>query len=121
MARLRVLIADDTASIRGLLRTLLEEKQFEIIGEAVNGRAAIELVEELAPDVVIMDYQMPILGGIDATKEIKARHPAVAVFGFTSVLIEDAEQKMLEAGATASFDKLHTKELMDALETLTSH
>lgn len=116
MPRLRVLIADDTDSIRSLLKTVLEDHDCEVAGEAMTGTRAIELVDELHPDVVIMDYQMPIMGGIEATRAIKDRYPDVDVFGYTSVPFAEAEKEMIEAGATLSFDKLHIEELLDALE-----
>lgn len=113
---LRVLIADDTNSIRSLLRSLLEDHDCDVVGEAMTGKQAIELVAELHPDVVIMDYQMPIMGGIEATHEIKQLYPDVDVFGYTSVPFGEAEKEMLEAGATVSFDKLHLEQLVEALD-----
>lgn len=114
MPRLRVLIADDTEVIRRLLRDLLAE-HCEIVGEAKNGRDAVELADRLTPDLVIMDYQMPLMGGLEATREIKKRHPDVEVFGYTSAPFSSSENEMLEAGAEASFDKLHLEDLVDAV------
>jgi YesN/AraC family two-component response regulator len=76
--RIRVLIADDRPSSRRGLRALLGVRsQIEIVGEAADGRQAVQLVEELQPDVVLMDVSMPVLDGLEATRLIKCRWPEV--------------------------------------------
>lgn len=71
MKRIRVLIADDSSLARSLLRGLLErERDMEVVGEAGNGREAVELVHELKPDIVTMDMEMPVMSGLDAIEEI---------------------------------------------------
>src|SRR3954465_8344825 len=72
----RVLLADDHALVREGLRSLIEaEPGLEVVGEAVDGRAAAEMAAELSPDVVVMDVGMPHLNGMDATRQIKGRQP----------------------------------------------
>lgn len=112
---LRVLIADDTASIRYLLRRLLEGDGIEIVAEATNGQKAIEAVERLHPDLVVMDSMMPIMGGIEATIEIKRRWPEIDVLGYSSTPFSDSADNMLLAGASETFDKMHVQELADAV------
>lgn len=69
VATLRVLVVDDTDAIRAMIRRLLEDEQADIVGEATNGQQAITQVEKLQPDLVIMDHNMPILGGVAATSQ----------------------------------------------------
>lgn len=77
---IRVLIAEDSATVRGLLSDLLsQDPDITIVGEAGTGREAVEMTAELKPDVVTMDVQMPVLDGLDATKEIMARTPTPIV------------------------------------------
>jgi DNA-binding NarL/FixJ family response regulator len=75
----RILIADDDPTIRLLLRRLLEQKQpdWEVCGDASNGREAIERVEQLEPDVVVMDLGMPVMTGLQAAPEIARTHPTL--------------------------------------------
>ena len=73
MKKLRLLLADDQALFREGLRTLLGlQADFEIAGEAANGEEAVAGVRRLAPDVVLMDLRMPVLGGVEATRRIVA-------------------------------------------------
>jgi DNA-binding NarL/FixJ family response regulator len=112
---LRVLIADDTADIRLLLRSMLERDGTEIVAEATTGKEAIDAVERLQPDLVVMDYMMPVMGGIEATAEIKRRWPHVEVLGYTSAPYAETAEEMLKAGASETFDKLHVDPLVDAV------
>src|SRR5207253_7230404 len=71
----RVLLVDDHDLFRTGLRNLLEEQQVEVVGEAGDGAQAVRLVRELAPDVVVMDLNMPGLGGVEATRQVTAVAP----------------------------------------------
>ena len=77
----RVLIADDHKMMRAGLRSLLEEQKsnFDCVGEADDGVAAVRMAKELRPDIVVMDIAMPNLNGLDATREIKAALPETKV------------------------------------------
>ncbi|MDB4916452.1 MAG: Chemotaxis response regulator protein-glutamate methylesterase CheB, partial [Gemmatimonadetes bacterium] len=73
---IRILVADDSATSRALLVALFsEEPDFTVVGEATNGREAVELAERLAPDLITMDVQMPVMDGLEATKQIMVRTP----------------------------------------------
>src|SRR5438067_8644685 len=85
MARTRVLIVDDETLLRGLLvQRLSLEADLEVVGEAVKGRAAVELAARLRPDVVLMDLSMPVLDGAQATERIVARYPHIQVIILTA-------------------------------------
>jgi len=98
-AGVRVLLVDDHDLFRTGLRTLLEEQGVEIVGEAANGHDAVHLVEEHAPDVVLMDLEMPGKGGIEATREISAAAPLTRVVVLT---ISDQDADVLDAVAAGA-------------------
>ncbi|MGH9551636.1 MAG: response regulator transcription factor, partial [Terriglobales bacterium] len=80
----RILVVDDTQAIRRSLRLHLEmETDWEICGEAENGRDAVERVKELQPDVVLLDLSMPLMNGLEAARPIKAIAPRTHILMFT--------------------------------------
>jgi DNA-binding NarL/FixJ family response regulator len=97
---IRVLIADDHAVIRtGLAQLVSAIDDVELVGTAENGQEAIELCAQSAPDVVLMDLEMPLVDGIEATRQIKAQHPEVAVVILTSFSDRARILRALDAGA----------------------
>jgi DNA-binding NarL/FixJ family response regulator len=97
---IRVLIADDSSRARAGLRTLLAtEPDIVVVGEASNGREAVHLAAERRPAVVLMDLQMPLLDGAQATRLIKDRWPSVVVVVVT--MHADEEAVAIAAGADA--------------------
>lgn len=73
---IRILVADDSATSRALLVGLFAgEPDFRVVGEAKNGQEAVEMAEQLAPDLITMDVQMPVMDGLEATKQIMVRSP----------------------------------------------
>jgi DNA-binding NarL/FixJ family response regulator len=100
LTSLRILIADDHAAVRkGLIQSFQNEADVEIVGEAQDGRAAVDLAKELSPDVVIMDITMPRLNGIDATRQIAKDCPTVKIVGLSVHASRKYANEMLEAGA----------------------
>jgi DNA-binding NarL/FixJ family response regulator len=116
---LNVLIADDQDYIRRGLRALLsDEPEIKVCGEARNGWDAIDMVQKLRPDVVIMDISMPIVDGLQATKEIRQLFPGVRVVTVSQYELEDSRES-LEAGALAHIPKTVVWEkLIPALRSL---
>jgi len=96
----RILLADDHQILRDGLRALLErESDFDVVGEAENGREAVRLVRELKPDVVVMDIAMPDLNGIEAARQITSEFPKVKVVALSMHKDRRFVKGMLEAGA----------------------
>ena len=105
-ACIRVLIVDDLARVRRGLRTILQLADgLEVVGEAANGREAVQMAEQLNPDVVVMDLEMPELDGFEATRQIKRRHLARAVVVLTIHGHDDARERAARAGADAFVEK----------------
>lgn len=98
--RIRVIIAEDHAVVREGTRQLLErEPDLEVVGEAGDGAAAVALVDRMKPDVAIMDISMPVMTGIEATKQIKEKHPETAVLILTAYDDDQYVFALLSAGA----------------------
>jgi DNA-binding NarL/FixJ family response regulator len=96
----RVLLADDLETVRkGLSMVLAREPDLEVVGEAANGREAVEFCRRHRPDLVVMDVQMPEMDGLAATREIKAELPAVAILVLTAYDDPDYLLEAIRAGA----------------------
>lgn len=94
-AHIRILLADDHALFRkGIAGILAEEQTFQVVGEAANGREAIEKAKELMPDVILMDISMPEMDGLEATRRIKTELPAIRIVILT---VSDEDQNLFEA------------------------
>ncbi len=97
---IRILLADDHAVMRSGLRALLSQKQdFQVVGEASDGREAVALSESLHPDVVVMDLTMPNLNGTEAARQITAKHADIAVVILSMHSDEAYVLRALKAGA----------------------
>ncbi len=97
---IRILLVDDHPLYReGLAQALADFDDMEVVGAASNGAEAIELVDELAPDIVMMDVQMPVLDGITATRQLTSRHPHLGVVVLTMSEDDDTVFQAMRAGA----------------------
>lgn len=102
MAARRLLIVDDISQVRADLRTLLPlAGDIEIVGEASNGLEAVRQVDVLHPDVVLMDLEMPVMNGYEATHQIKGQSPACRVIALTVHGYPEALDRAYQAGADA--------------------
>ena len=98
---IRVLLVDDHQVVRRGLRGFLELlKDFDVVGEAENGREGVAAADRLAPDVVLMDLLMPEMGGLEAIAAIKEAHPEIEIVAVTSFIEEEKVTSALEAGAS---------------------
>jgi two-component system, NarL family, response regulator LiaR len=99
---IRLLICEDSVPFRTVLRhTLAAQPEITVVGEAGDGREAIHLALALSPDVILMDVRMPIVDGVEATREIRAALPDARVVALTGHGDRSMAATMLEAGATS--------------------
>jgi DNA-binding NarL/FixJ family response regulator len=96
---IRLLLADDHRLLREGLRRSLTDEGFEVVGEAADGEEACDLVDELLPDLVLMDVSMPNLGGVEATKRIHAAHPEVRIVMLTMHADAEVVAEAIRGGA----------------------
>lgn len=82
--RLTVILVDDNDLTRAALRLMIDRDQYDIVGEAASGRAAIDIILRLKPDIVCLDIQMPDINGLDVLQSVKDAHPATAVLMVTA-------------------------------------
>lgn len=101
MPEIRVLIVDDHAILRDGIRSLLEiQPEIRVVGEAANGREALEKARLLLPDVVLMDVAMPEMNGLEATRQIKALNPQIQILILTQHDDREYVEPLLQAGAS---------------------
>jgi len=97
----RILIADDQALVRGGLRMILDaQPDLEVVGEAVDGRQALQQARELSPDLVLMDVRMPELDGLETTRRLLDRDPSPKVVVLTTFDLDDYVYEAIRAGAS---------------------
>ena len=106
MTEMRLLIVDDLEHVREGLRTILElAGDLNVVGEACNGLEAIQQVDQLHPDVVLMDLTMPEIDGLEATERIKARYPEIGVVMISIHDNDEARERAKKAGVDAFMAK----------------
>ena len=115
--RIRVMVVDDHPIVRNGLRDALEESgRFEVVGQAADGEEAVRIVEELKPEVIVMDVIMPHKDGIDACRDIMELLPDTRVLMLTASTEEDAVIEAVAAGATGYLEKYsRPEELVEAV------
>ncbi|MBI2849839.1 MAG: response regulator transcription factor [Chloroflexi bacterium] len=118
--KIRVLIADDHAIVReGLQAILTVQPDIEVVGEAVDGGEAVNKARELQPDIVLMDITMPVMNGLEATRQIKNENPETKILVLTMHEEDDYFYRILEAGASGYFVKGGSfRELLSALRAV---
>jgi len=120
---IRILIADDHDVVRSGLNAILSgQPGWEVVAEAEDGKQAVELAAQTQPDIAILDYQLPLMNGVDATREIRAFQPQTEVLIFTMHESEPLVRELLEAGARGYLLKSDARRfLIAAVEALARH
>jgi CheY-like chemotaxis protein len=111
----RVLIVDDSPDARRLVRTVATGLGYEVVGESANGRSAVVAAIALDPDVVIMDWDMPVMDGVAATAAIRSRRPEIEVVAYSSDRDPAVAARFLKAGAVSYVHKGDTRSLVAVL------
>jgi CheY-like chemotaxis protein len=110
---IRVMVVDDTEHVRNMLATMLELDGFDVVAKLDGGRAAIDSVAAVTPNVIVMDYKMPEMDGITATKEIRKIARDVPVILYTAYLDDELEARAREAGAALCLGKVEGLEQLE--------
>ena len=120
MAKIRVLVTDDHAIVRdGICALLALTADVEAVGQATNGREALEMVAELAPDIVLMDIVMPLMDGLEATRRINKRFPETKVIVLTQYEDREYVLNAIESGASGFISKAAaSSELTSAIRSV---
>ncbi len=120
---IKILIADDHEVVRSGLRALLSEQpNWQVVAEAANGKEAVAQVLKTAPDVAIVDYSLPLLNGVEVTRQIRLRSPGTEVIIFTMHDNNGLIRDLLQAGALGYLLKSDAKRLLlAAVETVAGH
>jgi DNA-binding NarL/FixJ family response regulator len=109
----RILVAEDTESFLDTIAIVLEnDARFEVAGRARNGRVAVELAERVAPDAVVMDIEMPVLDGVEATRLLKAAAPELPIVAISG---HDYEERVLEIRRAGADDYVRKARLAEEL------
>ncbi|MEP0232066.1 response regulator transcription factor [Roseibium sp.] len=122
MRPIRVLLADDHELVRdGIRARLAQTETLEVVGEATNGREAVEQVEALRPDIILMDVSMPIMNGLDAANEIRKRFPETSILVLSIYDNPEYVRGVVQAGARGYILKdISAKEMLTAITSVAS-
>jgi DNA-binding NarL/FixJ family response regulator len=116
----RILIADDHSLVRKVLKTTLENhSDWQVCGQATNGLEAVQKAAELHPDLIILDFAMPVMDGLEAARQILSASPSVPILIFTNYYFPSLVLEADLAGVRQVIDKGHAgNELLFAVETM---
>ena len=118
----RILVVDDSQLMRRCLRTVLEQKDsWRVCSEATNGREAIERAQQTAPDVIVLDFQMPEMNGLDAAKEIRRRRPEIPILMVTLHMSRQLADQAKRAGIRGACDKGDISCVVEGVDALLHH
>jgi CheY-like chemotaxis protein len=119
---IKILLTDDHAIMRDGLAELIDgHADIKVVGMAANGREAVELAEKLRPEAILMDVSMPVMNGIEATRQIKEVFPEMIIIGLTMHKDPDIHQAMKKVGASACISKSGSlKNLVESIRSLYS-
>lgn len=113
---MRLYVVDDLEPARLIVKAIAEDVGYEVVGEAEDGAAACAAIPGLSPDVVVMDWRMPVMDGLEATKLLRRDLPDLKIIAYTSIGDEEVRQGFLHAGAIAHVRKGDIASLVEALQ-----
>ena len=118
MRALRVVLVDDTACVRDAVAASMRNAGHEIVGQAGDGAGGLRETVAHRPDLVITDWRMPGMDGIEATRQIRAAHPSAAIIAFTSTDTPELRDAFRQAGAAAFVAKADVRGLIAAVSAI---
>jgi DNA-binding NarL/FixJ family response regulator len=104
--RIRVVVVEDTDHVRQMLTAMLDVDGFEVVGSAGDGSAAVAAVADLKPDVVIVDYKMPAVDGLETARRIRRQRPDQPIILYSAFIDDEVAQAAEEAGITLCLGKV---------------
>ncbi len=110
---IRVMVVDDTDHVRRMLRNMLELDGFAVVGEASGGSEAVALLDEVDTDVVVIDYKMPDLDGLETATRIRERHPDLVMILYTAFVDAELERRAAEVGVALVLGKIEGLESLE--------
>jgi len=110
---IKVMLVDDVDHVRRMLRNMLDLDGFEVVAEAASGVAALDLVASADPDVVVIDYHMPDMDGIETAARIRAARPEQVMIMYTAYLQPDVEERAREVGVALVLGKVEGLESLE--------
>ncbi|MDP9420841.1 MAG: response regulator [Actinomycetota bacterium] len=110
---IRVMVVDDTDHVRRMLRNMLDLDGFAVVAEAASGLEAIEQVEQVAVDVVVIDYKMPALDGLETAARIRAAHPDLVMILYTAFVDPELERRAADVGVSLVLGKIEGLESLE--------
>src|SRR5574339_632112 len=118
----RIMIVDDHDAVRRGVRNLVETKPYyQVVGEAANGRDALELARDTSPDITILDYSLPELNGLDLAHSLKKNHPRMEILLYTMHDREEVIMEVLQQIAEGRINKEIAQELGISVKTVETH
>ena|SRR5215467_5129101 len=114
-----ILIVDDSPVMRKVLRATLEHQaDWQVCGEASNGREGVEMVQKVKPDLVLLDLSMPVMNGLEAARELNQLFPSVPLVMFTNFETDHLKQEALSAGIKAVVSKDSVGAMLSSIQSL---
>ena len=110
---IKVLVVDDTDHVRDMLAAMLDLDGFDVVGTAASGQEAISLTDRADPNVIVMDYKMPDMDGLAATRKIHASHPQIPVILYTAYLDNVLLKRAADAGVSLCVGKVEGIETLE--------
>ena len=117
---IRIAIADDEEDVRLLLRIQLEQQGFEIVGEADDGKSAVEVCDAVRPDAIVLDLLMPGVNGFEAIPILRRKHPGVAIVAYTAVAGDFVRKEMTRLRIPLLLKSGNVDALAETLRTITA-
>ena len=110
---IRVMVVDDTDHVRRMLRNMLDLDGFAVVAEAASGAQAMERVEEVAVDVAVIDYKMPVLDGLETAARLRERYPDLVMILYTAFVDPELERRASEVGVSLVLGKVEGLESLE--------